>query len=57
MSSDHCAARCCQIISTKGMSAANIKLLKTETGIMRQLAHPHIVKLHEVYESSNAVSL
>ena len=43
------------MISTKGANKDALRLLRTEVSIQRKLNHPHLVRMHEIYESPDAV--
>jgi len=44
-----------KVISTKGANKDAIRLLRTECEIQRRLSHPHLVRMHGIYESPEAV--
>lgn len=46
-----------KVISTMGLGKDQQRLLKAETEIMKQVEHPHLVKLHDIYETKDNVVL
>jgi len=46
-----------KVISTSGLGRDQQRLLRAETKIMKQVDHPHLVKLHEIFETKDNVVL
>lgn len=44
-----------KVISTMGMGKDERRLLKGETDIIKQVDHPHLVKLYDIYETKDNV--